>query len=257
MPCIFCGSDAPLTREHVFPRWLRDVFPDLGEADYLRRLVTFDRDDRHERPGRTFDVVVRNVCADCNNGWMSALEGQAKLILAPMLQEQSRALTAVEQHLVATWATKTMLTMQGANIGGERVVPLDQYRWFFRNQTPLSISYVWLCRYGDRTRWPLSVHQWGMTVRAEGDSAPAVGDDMNGFGVVFAVGPLVFWLFGYDLPGGVQTAAGSDDEHVLIWPTAGPDVWWPPRKMLEREAQLEELARRMPTGTLIHGMPKL
>jgi hypothetical protein len=30
MPCIFCGSDARLTREHVFPQWLRDVFPDLG-----------------------------------------------------------------------------------------------------------------------------------------------------------------------------------------------------------------------------------
>jgi hypothetical protein len=71
---------------------------------------------------------------------------------------------APEQHVVATWATKTMLTMQGANIGGERIVGLDRYRWFYDNRTPISVSYVWLCRYSDRTRWPLSIHQWGMTV---------------------------------------------------------------------------------------------
>lgn len=174
-----------------------------------------------------------------------------------MFRDEAQVLSAVDQHVVATWATKTMLTMQGANIGGNRVVSPERYRWFGRNQTPLSASYVWLCRYGDRTRWPLSTHQWGMTVRAESNLAPAVGDPINGFGVVFAIGPVAFWLFGYDLPGGIQTSAGSDDAHVLIWPALGPDVRWPPRDRLEREAQLEELARRMPAGTVVHGMPKV
>jgi hypothetical protein len=257
MPCIFCGSSAKLSREHVFPRWLRDVFPGLGEADYLRRLVTYSRDESHQRLGQPFDVVVRDVCGDCNNGWMSALEAQAQPVLTSMLRDEPRVLTATGQHLAATWATKTMLTMQGANIGGERVVSLERYRWFFEHQAPLSISYVWLCRYADRTRWPLAVHQWGMSVRAEGDSAPEVGDPMNGFGVVFAIGPLAFWLFGYDLPDGLQTGAGSDDAHLLIWPALGPDIRWPPHLTLERDADLEALARRMPTGTQVHGMPQL
>jgi hypothetical protein len=219
--------------------------------------VTFDRDDRHERAGRPFDVVVRDVCADCNNGWMSALESQAQPILTPMLRDQPRALTAVEQHIIATWATKTMLTMQGTNIGGERVVSLDRYHWFCGHQTPLPGSHAWLCRYTDRTRWPLSVHQWGMAVRAQGDPTPQVGDEMNGFGVVFAIGPVAFWLFGYELPGDRRTSGGSDDVHVLIWPALGPDIRWPPPRALEREAQLEELARQLPAGTLIHGMPQL
>ena len=51
-----------------------------------------------------------------------------------------------------------MLTMQGTNIGGERVVGADRYRWFYENQTPISVSYVWLCRYSDRIRWPPSIH---------------------------------------------------------------------------------------------------
>ena len=74
---------------------------------------------------------------------------------------------------------------------------------------------------------------------------------MNGFGVVFAVGPVAFWLFGYGLPGAPQTQGGSDDTHILIWPALGPDVYWPPLKALESERDLMELARRLPTGTVI------
>jgi hypothetical protein len=58
---------------------------------------------------------------------MSQLEQQMKPILTPMLLDQPRTLTSPEQHLLATWATKTALTMQGANIGGERFTPAAQY----------------------------------------------------------------------------------------------------------------------------------
>ena len=110
MPCIFCGAEGKLSREHVFPRWLEELFPDLGEVDYLRRLVTFSTDQHDKRPGPSFDVVVRDVCRDCNHGWMERLESQARPILTPMLLDVPRVVTAVEEHIVATWATKTMLT---------------------------------------------------------------------------------------------------------------------------------------------------
>ena len=103
----------------------------------------------------------------------------------------------------------------------------------------------------------MSAHQWGMSVAPGGGAPPAKDGPMNGFGVVFAIGPVAFWLFGYDLPGDTLTSAGSDDAHLLVWPALGPDVRWPPRVTLEREADLEALARRMPGGTVVHGMPQL
>jgi hypothetical protein len=54
-----------------------------------------------------------------------------------------------------------------------------------------------------------------------------------------------------------QTTTGSGDAHLLIWQALGPGVRWPPREALEREAQLDELARRMPAGTHLHGMPSV
>lgn len=101
-----------------------------------------------------FDVIVRDICTTCNNGWMSQLEEQVKPILTPMLRDQPRTLTAPEQHLLATWATKTALTMQGANIGGERFTPAADYHWFHDRRVPLPNAHIWLC-YGGQGNWPL------------------------------------------------------------------------------------------------------
>lgn len=135
--CIFCGANGKLTREHVFARWLEALFPDLGDAEYVRRTVTHASDDWHEQPGRPFDLVVRNVCSSCNSGWMSELETAAQPILTPMLRDEARVLSGVEQHTVATWAVKTMLTVQGTNIGGQSFIPAAQFRWFYEHRTPL------------------------------------------------------------------------------------------------------------------------
>lgn len=255
MPCVFCGRDQKLSREHVFASWLKQQFPELVgvESDYVRRLGTASGTDEHSRPGPAFDYVTRDVCEVCNNGWMSRLETQIQPILGPMLTGQPRVLGVLDHTVLATWATKTALAMQGLNIGGERVFSEDQYRWFEHHRMPLPASHVWLCRYTDRSRWPISAHQWGMTVGPVDGPPLTPGEPMNGFGLAFAVGPVAFWLVGYDVPGGPHTAAGSDDKHLLIWPALGPDVRWPPPSALESEQELMELSRRLPTGTIVRG----
>lgn len=54
-----------MSRDHVFPRWLSDLFPELDEAggfDYERRLVTHRDGLAHHRSGPPLDVVTRDVC---------------------------------------------------------------------------------------------------------------------------------------------------------------------------------------------------
>jgi hypothetical protein len=69
MPCVFCGEDRKLSREHVFPRSLKNSFPELEqvEADYVRRLVTPTNDSEHTRSGPVFDFAGRDVCEICKN----------------------------------------------------------------------------------------------------------------------------------------------------------------------------------------------
>ena len=99
---------------------------------------------------------------------------------------------------------------------------------------------------------PLSVHHWGMTVRPADAPPPRPSDPVNGFGVVFAIGPLLFWLFGHNLRGHLYTSAGSDDAHVLIWPALGNQVLWPPRDkapvLRVRDGSRESYRRRPRKG---------
>ena len=62
--------------------------------------------------------------------------GAAKAIIEPMLREEPRTLSVLDQSTVATWATKLTLTMQVANIGRQRVVDNSFYPWFERQRQP-------------------------------------------------------------------------------------------------------------------------
>jgi hypothetical protein len=69
-PCLFCGSTASVSREHVIPRW---VNKELG----IRGVV-------EERSGtaRRLDalsVVLPQVCIECNTGWMHKLERRTEV----------------------------------------------------------------------------------------------------------------------------------------------------------------------------------
>ena len=138
--------------------------------------MTHSDDIPHRRSGSAFDVVTKDVCEACNNGWLERLEAEARPILAPIITGTPRVLSASDQFVAAAWATKTMLTMQGTNIGKERIASAEQYHWFFEHQQPLPGSHAWLIRYADQTRWPVVAHQYAMSVRRTGEPAPQVGD---------------------------------------------------------------------------------
>jgi hypothetical protein len=98
------------------------------------------------------------------------------------------------------------------------------------------------------TNGPVAAHQYGFTARTADMGAPTADDRINGFVVVFVIGPVVFWLFGHDLPGQLLAEGQSGDTHLLVWPAFGPDISWPPARALTTADDLSRLARRMPEG---------
>lgn len=124
--CPFCGTTTNLTKEHVWPQWLRDtpgamelLANDHGErTPNLRSVMTTDDEGRYQseevRLGhwalRLPNVTV-DVCKPCNTGWMSQLESCVAGLLKPLLIDQ-RPITLGEddQRLLATWAYKTFMT---------------------------------------------------------------------------------------------------------------------------------------------------
>jgi len=63
--CAFCGASENLTREHIFPSSVI--------SKYEGSLISLtDKSDSYFRS----DLVVKDVCAPCNNGALSKLDGE-------------------------------------------------------------------------------------------------------------------------------------------------------------------------------------
>ena len=65
--CAYCGSDGPLTQEHVFSDWIK------GEFGRMESQVA-------SLPGKPLQSILKekDVCAACNNGPLSVLDNYAK-----------------------------------------------------------------------------------------------------------------------------------------------------------------------------------
>jgi hypothetical protein len=107
--CVFCGASSNLTKEHVYPKWLRRA---LGTDVPVWIVRNRGGVDEVIRPATPFDVTLREVCRDCNNGWLHELEATFRAVMLPALQDKTSPVTVLDsesQQVVAAWALKTWL----------------------------------------------------------------------------------------------------------------------------------------------------
>ena len=114
-PCPFClRADRPLTREHVFARWLvQQVRGERLLASEIARGV----EPAPPTPVRISRVVAA-VCAVCNAGWMSTLEVSFRRLI--FARPRLGALQALDRATLSRWATKTAILV--ADAGGRELV---------------------------------------------------------------------------------------------------------------------------------------
>lgn len=134
--CVFCGA-RPVTREALIPKWLRKLLKE-------RTGAAFDR-----TPGRKpwvmslLTTVRRQVCAACNNGWMSELENEAKPVLTPMLLDETSVLSPRQQVTLAKWAMKFVMVASA----GTDTFPTESYERFRNHRLPLRGTAIWTAYY--------------------------------------------------------------------------------------------------------------
>jgi hypothetical protein len=80
--CAFCTNSGKMSAEHIFARWVQDLFPAKRIAFYIGGSA--DRSRRFE--AETIDWKAKVVCANCNNTWMSDIESvHGKPVLTPFI----------------------------------------------------------------------------------------------------------------------------------------------------------------------------
>ena len=160
--CSFCGSDRPLTNEHVFPQWARGLPGVAKTMDSLGRLnkdpkplnvVRQDTDGiyrkreylRSPRVPILHEVKVKCVCADCNNGWMGSMEAEAaRLFRDHTTVSKNTEMPRESESLLATWAFKTFLMYDQWYPMEDRLFPHEELGRYYHERTPSKQAGIWM-----------------------------------------------------------------------------------------------------------------
>jgi hypothetical protein len=237
----------PVTREHVWPDWLRrreEIEELLPHVQLLQRSL--EEPERREWPARPFKMTVRAVCRSCNTGWMGDLEHKAGQLLGGMLDGRGRALHQEGQRTLSLWALKTALMFEQAAPRDARVIPHEHYEALCKTGEPAIGTKVWLASY-DASQVGFT-HVIAAEVTALGQS---VRDERNVYVRTFTVGSVAFQVFGTTNPALYDMVVewGSSNVHS-IWPRQGSIVWMPRPAMTDSdllafsESTMRELASR-------------
>lgn len=248
--CIFCGKPAN-SREHIFAEWLHPYLPKSGEVNHKAVFVTMEYDGdvvaEKLRAGEGHSGRAKVVCADCNSGWMSRLQNQAKPFLLPMVRGSQIPLFTKHQTIIAAWAAMfTMVVEQREN--NPLVIACSQEErtaLMLTQRAPLTWK-VWIGHYA-REKWvPLVVHATAQVVPSIGQEYVHLPDDgvpitPNTHATTFVVGKLFFHIFGSTLPRVVRKQEIAPVAMPRIWPVRDSPVWYPPKVTLT-DSDADEIA---------------
>lgn len=250
--CLFCGrlwGAARRSDEHVLPQWMRRHETDLLKSSHSSYSGGFDLDEKARefvelptllttKKSSLLTLKTREVCADCNNGWMSRLEEAARPLIRRLAEAAPTGrpvvLTLEEARLLAVWCQKTATTYELTG-NRPRVITGAMGRQL-TSGVPLRGSLVWLGRHP--RDYDLSIALAHINVSATRLPRPGEPDSQIGlFSIVYH--QACFLIFITDRPG-QQPPSLSLDRWSLLWPVRDA-VEYPPPTVLKGD----ELTRTM------------
>lgn len=166
--CFFCGLPGQMSKEHAWPQWMgRGV--EVGSTQ-TTWSVGYGRTAENElteypnvvskKQGSVLTTRIREVCQNCNNGWMSQLENSVKPLLERLWQPNyvfgRTAIGVDDAAVLAAWAAKTAWIRERASQG--RVTPTaEMRRRLMDTQMPPGFTRVWIARHTGRANFDANV----------------------------------------------------------------------------------------------------
>jgi len=184
------------------------------------------------RPMKGLDIVVKSVCVRCNTGWLSDLESRTGDLLTTAIQGNRVVFLPEDQHLAATWATKTALLLELALEGprGTAYSPADNAAWLYAHGEPPPGTEVWVGAVGPA----LTGHVW-LSSSTGFRRADDGSEELHAYLSAMAIGHLLFQVFGEDIGSDMQIKLGPIPKTFLkqIWPVSADRVLWPTAPLIQ------------------------
>ena len=249
--CIFCDRKAN-TLEDVWPKWLlASIGHDSTSPTQYWNTI--------KRPPKTWPgprFLVKQVCKDCNEGWMSTLENGARRTMGSLVNDISVTLDSDRQQILALWGCKTAMVFEGAKQNKNQFYSEADRHFLRERQVPPTDTLVWIGRYSQSNL----LHAEGRKLVARQPIASAPAED--GCATTFVMKKLVIQVLSIKRKPESHAAnirlevqGGSWGRKLIqIWPVAERRVSWPPTQSFgEHDNSLKELIRRFSVGIRFEG----
>lgn len=258
--CAWCGS-TPLTREHLVPFWLgevlADAFGDNEGYDFGFEFIDSDGSrTTRSHPQRRPEVVVKAVCEECNNGWMSSLEGQVRPFLEPMVRGGDARLAVADQVALARWAAKVAVLLDHYE-DGAIVLGHDDLRQIYRDGIAPPSYHMRLAFRPEPGSQPFDFYVSGHHAAPTGTTDLEAPTAPNSFSVTLALGHVVIAIVGGPGMENHERWARGSDFPLMIWPPTPDGISWPPHAPVVRDRDgLRQFHESFWTGILNPEFPR-
>jgi hypothetical protein len=225
--CAFCTHVGPLSNEHIFAKWVRDLLSGPADAFYIGGAS-----NRNERFATgAIDWKAKVVCSSCNNTWMSEIEEvHAKPVLTPLVtgSEIDVPIAQAMARSIAIYAFKTAVVQDHA---GRRLEPFFSARLRHAFKATHSIPgnvRIWIC--GIKQKLP---NVQVLTAYYTGQISPTYPWTM--YVSTFEIGHFVMQIVAVKQFGqiGFRPLAGYENIGIPVWPGIPADATWPGRYVLD------------------------
>jgi hypothetical protein len=203
---------------------------------------------RHKpKQGDLRTTLIRAVCRQCNNGWMSKIENAAKPFLKPLIVGEAITLSESETEVLARWITVKCMVLEH-NRPGQIITPRAD-RVLIRKTGNIPFYYNIF----------VTSHSWNENQYYEGQDAnfypgprehfPKIdGTDKNIRTVTWIIGNMLIYVVASTLSGFDQQAQMEIERlnAYRIWPPNSPSIEWPSLNPFSQQEVLQ-LSRSLHT----------
>jgi|HubBroStandDraft_6_1064221.scaffolds.fasta_scaffold00052_50 hypothetical protein len=227
--CAFCHNPAN-SAEHVWAAWISGILPSTRYNNERKQ-----GEARNTWTTARIDQTARVVCEECNETWMSDLEGRVKDLLTPMLRDGKKTtLTPEDMWLLSAYAFKQAVigNYQSLALMPEPIFTrAERERFRYALIVPPDVR-IWISAFQGRARFSgLSNLRYA---RSTNDPPPL--NDLDVYSYTYAAGHLVLQLLAYRWNSvanrGMRVEFPEQPAYWAkacqrIWPTPNDPITWP------------------------------
>lgn len=243
--CIFCGRKGNKSKEHLWPEWMHEYLPTVGDGNHVRESNTFQwktqiGEKKLKRQGHLFTTKFRVVCKDCNTGWMNRLEESVKPTFLKMIKGEKLSIRESDQELLSRWIALKVIVGEHAEKGIHVTPKRDRYLLKDENKIPEYFA-IYVSGHNSKsdTAW-LRISNT-LALSPKGPNPPLGNLKRNTQSVAFLCGRMFIFVFASREDGINPTKFLKVDKLKRLYPIESEHIELPTKNLLT-EQEMGKLA---------------